>query len=104
MTRLMLTAEVSKNLALRGMAARLFDHDAFRDGEVVLDFAGVEFMGRAFAHEYLKHRSSCPHGVTEINVPDCVEKMLEIVQNTKPKPGRLTERELLAEPVPLIVT
>lgn len=103
MTKLMLTAEVSKNLALRGMAVRLFDHAAFKDGEVELDFAGVEFMGRAFAHEYLRLRSRCPHVITEVNVPDSVEMMLQIVRNTKPKAGRLTRKELLEEPIPLMI-
>ena len=103
MTRLMLTEEVSKNLALRGMAVHLFDHAAFKGGEVELDFAGVEFMGRSFAHEYLRLRSRCPHGVTEVNMPDDVKKMLEIVRNAKPRAGRLTKKELLEEPIPLMI-
>lgn len=102
MARLKLTEEVSKNLGLRGMAVHLFDHAAFREGEVELDFAGVEFMGRAFAHEYLGLKSKCPHGVTEVNVPYCVEKMLEIVRNARPRAGRLTKKELLEEPIPLM--
>ena len=103
MTRLMLTEEVSKNLALRSTAVNLFDHAAFREGEVELDFAGVESMGRSFAHEYLRLRSGCPHGVIEVNMPDGVEKMLEIVRNAKPRAGRLTEKELLEEPMPLMI-
>ena len=103
MTRLMHAEEVSKNLALRGMAVHLFDHAAFREGGVELDFAGVEFMGRPFAHEYLRLKSRCPHGVAEVNVPECVEKMLEIVRNARPRAGRLTKKELLEEPMPLMI-
>ena len=103
MTRLTLTEEVPKNLALRSTAVRLFDHAAFRDGEVELDFAGVESMGRTFAHEYLRLRSRCPHGVTEVNMPDCVAKILEIARNAKPKAGRLTAKEMLEEPMPLMI-
>ncbi len=102
MTRLMVVEEVAKNLALRGTAVHLFDHAAFRDGEAELDFAGVAFMGRAFAHEYLRLKSRCPHGVAEVNVPEDVEKMLEIVRNARPRAGRLTE-ELLEEPIPLMI-
>lgn len=103
MTRLKMTEEVAKNLALRGMAVHLFGHAAFREGEVDLDFAGVESMGRTFAHEYLRLKSRCPHGVAEANVPECAEKMLEIARNARPRAGRLTEKELLEEPMPLMI-
>ena len=102
MTRLMVVEEVSKNLALRVTSVHLFDHAAFREGEVELDFAGVAFMGRAFAHEYLGPKSRCPHGVTEVNEPYCVERMLEIVRNAGPRAGHLT-KELLEESIPLMI-
>lgn len=103
MTRLMVVEEAPKNLALRSTAVNLFGHAAFREGEVDLDFAGVESMGRTFAHEYLRLKSRCPHGVAEANVPECAEKMLEIARNARPRAGRLTEKELLEEPMPLMI-
>ena len=103
MRTVMMTEVAPKNLALRHTAAHMFEHAAFRDGEVELDFAGIESMGRAFAQEYLQLKFSHPRKVTEVNVPDGVRKMLDIVQNAKPKIGILTEKELLEEPTPLVI-
>ena len=99
----MLTDVAPRILGLRSTAARLFDSAALRGGDVELDFAGIEFMGRAFAHEYLRLKSGHPHAVAEVNVPDSVGKMFEVVRNARPPAPLLTEEEMRAAPILLVV-
>ena len=98
----MVTDVLPRNLALRSTVARLFERDALRGGDAELDFAGIESMGRSFAHEYLQLKSAHPHGVAEVNVPDDVEKMLEVAKNAKPMTDILAKKKVLAEPIPLV--
>jgi len=75
---------LSPDLALRANARRLFELVESRaEDEVVLDFAGVETIGRSFAHEYVVRRDSSRKRVTEVNVPENVRRMLDIVKVAK---------------------
>ena len=84
---------IHSHLVFRSAASTLFDDAAFQSGDVVVDFAGVKFASRSFAQEYLACKSKQRHGVTEINMPEDVKMMFEIVGRPRRKvpPLRRTE-------------
>ena len=86
MTRIELAKYAGAHLALRSTASDLFEDAAVKDSDVIVDFAGVRTMGRAFAHEYIVHRRMHQHDVTEVNQSDHVRTMFRIVLNPKPRP------------------
>ena len=47
--------------------------------KVVMNFKGVEFMGRSFAQEYLNQKNKAPFEIVEINVPNEVQNMFNII-------------------------
>ncbi len=67
---------ISKDLALRDSANRLFDFLASkRAKEATIDFSTVQTMTRAFAHQYLLNKKKTAIKIIEINVPAHVKKM-----------------------------
>ena len=44
-----------------------------------MNFNGVEFMGRSFAQEYLNQKNKASFQVVEVNVPDDVQKLFDII-------------------------
>ena len=44
-----------------------------------MNFEGIAFMGRTFAQEYLnqKHAASCE--ITEINIPQDIKRMFDMI-------------------------
>lgn len=45
-----------------------------------MDFINIEFMGRAFAQEYLNRKHLAPFEVIEKNVPEDIQKMFDIIR------------------------
>lgn len=81
MTKLeiILEKEYNKKLGMGPTAKKIFQR-INEESEVILNFENIEFMSRSFAQEYVfqKHNSKC--NVTEINMSDSIEKLLEIVE------------------------
>lgn len=72
--------EISDHLVLRDSAAAFFDKiEGMPEESVVVDFRGVVWMSRAFAHEYFTRKSASTKKIDEDNVPDEVRKMLAVV-------------------------
>lgn len=80
-----MSERIHECLALRPAASSLFKDAAFQNGDVVADFDGIRFVSRGFAQEYLACKSRQRHSVTEVNMPEVVEKMFEVVKNAKPR-------------------
>lgn len=95
MEALLLKDTVSEDLALRNMAASVFEAKEFKgSGQVLVDFAGIKSISRSFAHEYMKRKNEQSCEVVDINVPPNIKRMFEVVENTHIKP------ELLKAKVP----
>ncbi|MCD6161839.1 MAG: DUF4325 domain-containing protein [candidate division Zixibacteria bacterium] len=72
---------VSRNLALRHSADRLFDYiDSLKNTDVVLDFDAVHTASRSFMHQFLRRLRNDNHNIHCINMSDNVKKMLDIVK------------------------
>ena len=86
-------------MAIRAFASELFEDEAVRNSDVIVDFAGVKSMGRAFAHEYVVCRSKHKHDVSEVNQSDHVKTMFRIVLNPKPRP----RKPLIGKSKPIVI-
>ncbi len=76
---------IAKDLVTRNAARDLFIYLKKIDKKmIVLDFSGVIFMSRSFADEYITQRSNVKaRRVEEINMPDAVTRMLDIVSEAR---------------------
>ena len=73
-----LAERFNTKLGVRGAAIKIFEN---LEGDVVLDFEGVEFISRSFAQEYVFQKHKTKANIHEINKCEFVEKLLEIVQD-----------------------
>ena len=78
------------DLALRSWAEELFNTLAEKRGRVlVLDFSGIEFVSRSFAHEYLKRRQSFNATIREKNMNPNVKQMFRLAAQVPSKKNSL---------------
>lgn len=75
---------VSPVLGIRLTATKFFEKfESQKTKEIEIDFKDVTFISRSFAHEYLKQKQIISTEIYEINMPENVKHMLEIVQRSK---------------------
>lgn len=81
---------ISKDLALRDTAQILFQKLEQQDKkDVTIDFADIRSISRSFAHEYLLQKEKSTKKITEVNIPQNIQKMFDIVNKTSTKPRLL---------------
>lgn len=71
--------EIGSDLGSRQKIEALFKNIDVDVSRVIMNFEGIDFMGRAFAQEYLNRKHFAPFEVVEKNMPEDVEKMFEII-------------------------
>ena len=74
-----LKKEIGTDLGSRQKIEKLFKDFDENVSKVIMNFEGVEFMGRSFAQEYLNRKHIAPFEVVEKNMPEDIEKMFEII-------------------------
>lgn len=78
--------KISPHLALRDMADAFFNWlEKLPCESATLDFNGVQSISRSFAHQYIQRKAKSNKVIKEINMPSNVSKMLDIVENQKPR-------------------
>ncbi len=82
---------ISPRLGFRDSASMLFNQLRELESDIVkLDFMGVKFMSRSFAHEYLKQKSKLgDKEIVEANLPDYVNNMFNAVTESIRNPQKL---------------
>ena len=70
--------EIGQDLGSRQQIEKLFNRIDKNCGEIIMNFEGVEFMGRCFAQEYLNQKK-LHHKVTEKNMSEDTEKMFKVI-------------------------
>ena len=81
-----ITEKISADLALRNVADDFFDLiESLPSNNLTVDFVGVRSISRSFAHQYTARKKITSKLINEINMPDNVVKMLEIVRNSSYK-------------------
>lgn len=78
--------QISVDLALRDSASALFNRfELLSTKEVIIDFKGVKSISRSFAHEYITKKKNSSKNILEINIPENVRKMFDVVKHPKEK-------------------
>lgn len=81
-----ITESISTRLGYRSSVADLFNSLEYIPNTLIeIDFKGTQYINRSFAHEYLKQKKSIKKEIKEKNIPKNVEKMFQIVINSKEK-------------------
>ena len=78
-----LEKEIDPDLGSRNKIEELFKNISSDVSKVVMNFTGVKFMGRSFAQEYLNQKNKASFEVVEVNVPDDVQKLFDIILKIK---------------------
>ena len=78
----------SENLATRESADSFFNTiEKLRAEKIIVNFSGVTFMSRSFAHQYLTREKESNKQITNTHEPKEVKKMLELVKESKNAPA-----------------
>jgi hypothetical protein len=94
MKKILFKKAISSHLFLRQTAVNFFKEiNKLKDSEITIDFKGIEFMSRSFAHEYLQQKAKAKKDIKETNIPSDIKKMLSYVQHAQAKPIIITSRE-----------
>ncbi len=70
---------IDPDLGSRNKIEELFKNISSDVSKVVMNFTGVKFMGRSFAQEYLNQKNKASFEVVEVNVPDDVQKLFDVI-------------------------
>ena len=76
---IILKKEIGSDLGSRQKIDKLFKNINENVSKVVMNFEGVEFMGRSFAQEYLNRKHFASFEVVEKNMSEDIKKMFEII-------------------------
>lgn len=76
---IILSEQIDSDLGSRNKIEELYQNIPKDVSKVVMNFNGVEFMGRSFAQEYLNQKNKASFEVNEINMPPDVEEMFKII-------------------------
>ena len=71
--------EIGSNLIVRLEAENLFKQLDEYSTNITMDFSGIEFINRSFAQEYLNRKFSVDYEIEEINVPNVVKNMFNVI-------------------------
>lgn len=75
---ILLEKEYGKKLGMSPTAKKLFQN-VNNEKEIILNFENIEFMSRSFAQEYVFQRYYSNTDIKEINLPDSISQLLDIV-------------------------
>lgn len=72
---------IHKNLGMNSSAKKLFRKlNDYSANNITIDFSNVVFMSRSFTQEYLFQKLNSNKNISEQNVPENVQKMLDVVK------------------------
>lgn len=71
--------EIGSNLIVRLDAEDLFKGLEENSEKIIMDFSGIDFINRSFAQEYLNRKMTVNYKIEEINIPDVVKEMFNVI-------------------------
>jgi STAS-like domain of unknown function (DUF4325) len=78
---------IAPDLMLRVVAEAFFDEiERSEEKTLALDFTGVRFVSRSFAHQYAIRKKGSKKRITEVNVSKEVERMLDLASHVHTAP------------------
>lgn len=91
-----ISREVSTNLFIRKNAINFFNTkiEKAEMDNVAVDFKDVTSISYSFAHEYLLNKRKSHKKINEVNVPDKIQKMFDIIESSdSPQPHKLENQK-----------
>lgn len=79
MLKIELYEEFGKDLGQKYKIDKLFNKLQNNSSKVEMDFSNIEFISRSFAQEYLSRKFMVDYKIEEINVPEVVKNMFNII-------------------------
>lgn len=76
---IILKKEIGSDLGSRQKIEEIFANIDENVSKVIMNFEGIEFMGRTFAQEYLNQKHFAAYEVLEINLPLDIKKMFDML-------------------------
>lgn len=74
---------ISPDLMFRGIANSFFNRlERTKADCFMLDFTDIRSISRSFAHQYILRKKASRKKITEVNMPNNVFKMLNIVERS----------------------
>lgn len=78
--KIKISEKIHPNLGMNQAAKELFDEiNQSNFDEIQIDFEKIIFMSRSFTQEYLFQKLTSEKKIIEINVPENIQKMFEVV-------------------------
>ena len=79
MLKIILYEELGTDLGQKYNIDNLFEELDNVSTKVIMDFSNIEFISRSFAQGYLNRKFMADYKIEEINVPDVVKNMFNVV-------------------------
>lgn len=80
---------IAPKLGFRDSAETFFQElEEIEQDIIKLDFKGVKFISRSFAHEYLQQKKKSKKHIIETNLPTKVVNMFDYVKNSIKNPNK----------------
>ena len=80
-TEIKIKEVINSNLGMNSSARNLFKElNETPKKNIIIDFSDVIFMSRSFTQEYLYQKYKTDKKINEINVPDDVSQMFQVVE------------------------
>ena len=96
--KILIKQKLSEDLALRDSANRFFDYiEKLSNDSLTISFAGIKSISRSFAHQYVIRKQQSVKEIMDVNVPESVARMFDVVSHPSEKfklPGKLTLHKL----------
>ncbi|MBR0272283.1 MAG: DUF4325 domain-containing protein [Methanobrevibacter sp.] len=79
MIKINLYDEFGSDLGQRYLIKEIFENLDNNSQKVIFDFKDIDFVSRSFAQEYLNHKMMADYEIEEMNIPDVVKNMFNVI-------------------------
>lgn len=77
----MIKKEINSSLEMNTAADDFLNQvNEIDDDEILIDFTGIVFISRSFAQSYFSKKNKLDKQIDEINVPDEVKPLVELIK------------------------
>ena len=77
----MIKDEINSSLEMNTAADDFLNQvNEIDDNEILIDFTGIVFISRSFAQAYFSKKNKLDKNIDEINVPDEVKPLMDLIK------------------------
>lgn len=77
----MIKDEINSSLEMNTAADDFLNQvNEIDDNEILIDFKGIVFISRSFAQSYFSKKNKLDKNIDEINVPDEVKPLMDLIK------------------------